>query len=62
MILSPLGKGIDISEAAKIEYTIEGTQGGNLSQFFAKVFRIFLKKPVNSGDTWTKMILSSPFF
>jgi hypothetical protein len=54
MILSPLGKEIDISEAAKIEYTIEGTQGGNLSQFFANVFPDLPEKPVNSGDTWTK--------
>lgn len=54
MIISPLGKEIDVSEAAKIEYSVEGSGNGNLSQSFANIFPDLPEKPINQGDTWTK--------
>jgi hypothetical protein len=54
ILLSPLGKELDTEEAAKIEYSIDGTPGGNLSQFFANVFPELPGKPVNTGDTWIR--------
>jgi hypothetical protein len=54
MVLSPLGKELNTEEAAKIEFTIEGTPGGNLSQYFANVFPDLPEKPVNTGDTWIR--------
>jgi hypothetical protein len=54
MILSPIGKEVDISEAEKIEYTVEGSGSGNLSQSFASIFPDLPEKAVKPGDTWTK--------
>ncbi len=54
MVLSPLGKEIDVNEAAKIEYTVEGSGGGNMSQSFASIFPDLPENPVKPGDTWTK--------
>lgn len=54
MVLSPLGKEIDVNEAAKIEYTVEGSGGGNMSQSFASIFPDLPGNPVKPGDTWTK--------
>jgi hypothetical protein len=54
MLLSPRGKEIDVNEASKIEYSVEGSAGGNLSQSFANIFPDLPENPVNPGDTWTK--------
>lgn len=54
MLLSPFGKEIDVNEAAKIEYTVEGSSGGNLSQTFSNIFHDLPENPIKSGDTWTK--------
>ena len=54
MLISPRGKEIDVNEAAKIEYAVEGSGGGNLSQSFANIFPDLPENPVNPGDTWTK--------
>jgi hypothetical protein len=54
MVISPQGKSIDLNEAAKIEYTVEGGGSGNLSHFFANIFHNLPENPVKPGDTWTK--------
>ena len=54
MLLSPIGKEIDMSEAAKIEYTVEGGGSSNLSQSFANIFHDLPENPIKPGDTWTK--------
>jgi hypothetical protein len=54
MLISPRGKEIDVNEASKIEYSVEGAAGGNLSQYFANIFPDLPENPVNPGDTWTK--------
>jgi len=54
MSLSPLGKELDTKEAEKIEFSVEGTPGGNLSQYFANVFPDLPEKPVSVGDVWVK--------
>jgi len=54
MLLSPNGKEVDLNEAAKIEYTVEGASGGNLSTTFANIFPDLPEKAVNPGDTWIK--------
>jgi hypothetical protein len=38
MILSPRGKEINIDEAKKIEYPVEGSPNANISTFFANIF------------------------
>jgi hypothetical protein len=52
IVLSPLGKVIDMSEALKIEYTA-GTTPSNLSQAFSALFPVLPDKAVKPGDTWT---------
>lgn len=54
MLLSPMGRELDTKEAEKIEFSVEGTPGGNLSQYFANVFPDLPEKPVSIGDTWIK--------
>ena len=54
MSVSPLGKELDTKEAEKIEFSVEGTPGGNLSQYFANVFPDLPEKPVSVGDVWVK--------
>ncbi|HRC89346.1 MAG TPA: hypothetical protein PK910_04930 [Bacteroidales bacterium] len=53
MVLAPDGKVIDASEAAKIEYFVEGQGSGNLGQTFLNVFPKMSAKPVKPGDRWT---------
>lgn len=55
MVLSPRGKEIDVTEAAKIEYNVEGSGNNNLSQYFANIFPDLPENPVKPGDTWTKL-------
>jgi hypothetical protein len=55
MTLSPRGKEIDVKEAAKIEYSVEGLPtNNNLEQFFRNIFPDLPEKAVTSGDTWTR--------
>jgi hypothetical protein len=55
MILSPRGKEIDVKEAAKIEYTVEGVPtSNNLEQYFKNIFPDLPEKAVTPGETWTK--------
>jgi hypothetical protein len=53
MVISPAGKAIDLSEASKIVYTVEGSGENNLSQTFLAYFPALPKGDVNPGDTWT---------
>jgi hypothetical protein len=54
MIISPLGKVIDASEAAGVKYSVEGQGNSDLSQSFSKMFPDLPEKAVNPGDTWTR--------
>jgi hypothetical protein len=53
MVISPAGKAVDLTEASKIVYTIEGGGAENLSQLFLTYFPVLPKDEVNPGDTWT---------
>jgi len=53
IIISPQGKAIDISEASKITYTVEGSGETNLSQTFSYYFPVFPAGEIKQGDTWT---------
>jgi hypothetical protein len=53
MILSPHGKEIDLGEAEKIEYGIEGSPNTNLSAFFSNIFPDLSEKAIKPGDTWS---------
>lgn len=52
MVISPAGKTIDLTEASKIVYTIEGSGENTLTQAFLNYFPTLPKKGVNAGDTW----------
>jgi hypothetical protein len=54
MIVTPSGKEIDVTEAEKIEYSVDGTQQSTLSQFFTHIFADLPENPIKIGDTWTK--------
>lgn len=53
ILLSPDGKEVDLSEAAKIEYSVEGSGSANLSSTFVRVFPHLPENPVKPGDNWT---------
>jgi hypothetical protein len=52
MIISPTGKAVDVSEASKITYTIEGGGENSLSQTFSSYFPSLPAGEVKPGDTW----------
>lgn len=52
IIISTEGKAVDISEAAGLVYSIEGSGESNLSQMFSDFFPILPSKPVSTGDIW----------
>jgi len=52
MIISPAGKAVDLTEAAKVVYTIEGSGENNLTQAFLNFFPALPAGAVNPGDTW----------
>jgi hypothetical protein len=52
MVISPSGKTVDIGEAAKVVYNIEGSGENNMVQAFLNYFPALPKKIVNPGDTW----------
>jgi len=52
MVISPAGKVIDLNEASKIVYTIEGSGENNLTQTFLNYFPVLPEGKINPGDTW----------
>ena len=52
MIISPAGKTIDLTEASKIVYTIEGSGENNLTSSFLNYFPALPANAVKPGDTW----------
>jgi hypothetical protein len=52
MVISPAGKTIDLTEASKIVYTVEGSGENTLTQAFLNYFPALPKNGVNPGDTW----------
>jgi hypothetical protein len=52
VVISPSGKIVDLSEAAKIVYTVEGSGDANLSQEFANYFPTLPSSAVKPGDVW----------
>jgi hypothetical protein len=53
MIISPTGKSIDITEAEKLTYSVEGSGESNMGQEFISYFPELPVNPVKAGDTWT---------
>lgn len=52
MVLSPYGGEMDLSEAEKIKFTIEGSGERNLGESFISYFPDLPKKPVKKGEKW----------
>jgi hypothetical protein len=52
MVISPSGKIVDLTEAAKIVYTMEGSGESNLTQAFLNYFPSLPSNEVKTGDTW----------
>jgi len=52
MVISPSGKTLDLSEAAKIVYTMEGSGESNLTQTFLNYFPALPANEVKPGDIW----------
>ena len=52
VVISPSGKIIDLSEASKIVFTVEGSGEANLAQEFTSYFPILPTNAVKPGDTW----------
>jgi hypothetical protein len=52
MVISPAGKTVDLTEAAKVVYTMEGSGESNLTQAFLNYFPALPANDVKPGDTW----------
>jgi hypothetical protein len=52
MVISPAGKTIDLTEASKIVYTVEGSGETTLTQAFLNYFPALPKDGIKRGDTW----------
>ena len=52
MIITPEGKVIDLTEAAKIVYIVEGSGESNLEQSFLNHFPVLPAVKVKTGDSW----------
>jgi hypothetical protein len=52
MIISPAGKAIDVTEAFKIVYSVEGGGENNLGESFLSYFPYLSASAVKPGDTW----------
>lgn len=52
MVISPEGTALDLTEASKVTYTMEGSGESNLSQTFMTYFPVLPKNAVNPGDIW----------
>lgn len=53
MILSPAGKELDLKDAEKLTYTVEGSMPTDISQSFNDFFPDMPDKVINPGETWT---------
>ena len=54
ILISQIGKEIDVTEAARVEFSAEGSGASNFSQSFASIFPDLPENPVKPGDTWIK--------
>jgi len=52
IVINPVGKSVDISEAESIVYNIEGSGESNLAETFINFFPVLPDNPVKAGDTW----------
>jgi hypothetical protein len=52
MVLSPTGKEVDVSDAEKIVFSVEGVET-NMSQSFIDYFPDLPANPIKPGDVWT---------
>ena len=55
MIISPTGSVVDLSEAEKMQFNVEGQGAANLSQSFSNVFPVLPDKNISPGDTWSSV-------
>lgn len=53
IVINPIGKSVDISEAESIVYNIEGSGESNLAETFINFFPVLPDNAVKQGDTWT---------
>lgn len=53
MILSPLGKELDLSGAESIQYSLGQAEKHSIDSDFQAIFPDLAEKPVTIGDTWT---------
>jgi len=53
MIITPAGKTVDLTEASKVVYNIEGSGENNLTSSFLNYFPALPANAVKPGDTWT---------
>jgi uncharacterized lipoprotein YehR (DUF1307 family) len=52
MVITPAGKTLDLTEASKIVFNIEGSGERTLEQSFLNYFPALPEGPVKVGDTW----------
>jgi hypothetical protein len=52
MVISPVGKAVDLTEATKVVYNIEGSGENNMAQAFLNYFPALPQSGVSPGDTW----------
>jgi hypothetical protein len=52
IIIAPDGKTVDVSEAANITYSVEGSGESNMAQSLSDFFQVLPAKPVTTGDVW----------
>ena len=52
LIISPAGKSIDLSEASKVVYNVEGSGESNFAETFLSYFPTLPTGIVKPGDTW----------
>ena len=55
IVITPAGKVVDLSEASKIVYTIEGSGESSLSTEFLNYFPALPDKEIKPGDTWVSI-------
>jgi hypothetical protein len=55
MVISSAGKVADLSEAAKVVYTMEGSGESNMTQAFLNYFPVLPANEVKPGDTWVSI-------
>ncbi len=52
LIISPTGKSVDLSEASKVVFNVEGSGESNFAETFLSYFPILPGGRVKPGDTW----------